>query len=291
MTQITLQKTTKLSIRRLLLICTVLLLANVGLSQSTDIDFEHSNKGRIYAYWGWNWSWYTKSTINFTGTDYDFTLHNATAQDRQSTFTVDKFLNPANATIPQYNFRIGYYFDENWDYSFGIDHMKYVLEQNQEVEISGFIDNTPTAFNGEFNRELITVEEDFLKFEHSDGLNYANFELRHTDKLLNFGKTEISLMEGIGAGILLPRTNTTILGNERYDEFHLSGYGVGAVLGSNVTFFNKVFIQTEVRGGYINLPDIRTTRSETDRASQDFLFAQYNVLFGGKINLAKKNKK
>jgi len=43
----------------------------------------------------------------------------------------DKYFNSGNITIPQYNFRVGYYFKPNWDISFGIDHMKYVLDQNQ----------------------------------------------------------------------------------------------------------------------------------------------------------------
>jgi|GEM_PF-3928407 len=31
---------------------------------------------------------------------------------------------------------------------------------------------------------------------------------------------EISFLEGIGAGILMPRTNTTLLKNPRYDQFY-----------------------------------------------------------------------
>lgn len=53
------------------------------------------NKGDIYSYWGWNFSWYSKSDIHFKGDNYDFTIHDATAQDRQTEFSFDNYFNPA----------------------------------------------------------------------------------------------------------------------------------------------------------------------------------------------------
>ena len=40
-------------------------------------------RGEFYFYWGWNVSWYGKSDINFKGKDYDFTLFDVRAKDRQ----------------------------------------------------------------------------------------------------------------------------------------------------------------------------------------------------------------
>ena len=67
--------------------------------------------------------------------------------------------------------------------SLGVDHMKYVVQQNQEVLINGNIDNSSTTYNGNYN-ETINIEDGFLKFEHSDGLNYINFEYRRFDNLV-----------------------------------------------------------------------------------------------------------
>ena len=92
-------------------------------------------------------------------------------------FTLNNYLNPANITIPQYNFRFGYFIKDNIDVSFGIDHLKYVLEQNQLSRISGFIENSGTIYDGVYNNTLLPISEDFLKFEHSDGLNYINFQM------------------------------------------------------------------------------------------------------------------
>ena len=88
----------------LIFITIMLFSLNKTTAQSSDYK-----KGDFYTYWGWNWSWYSKSDISFKGDNYNFKLHKAKAQDRQTKFTIDNYLNPANITTPQYNFRFGYF--------------------------------------------------------------------------------------------------------------------------------------------------------------------------------------
>tara|TARA_B100000780_G_scaffold86347_1_gene59370 strand:- start:2081 stop:2920 length:840 start_codon:yes stop_codon:yes gene_type:complete len=245
-------------------------------------------KGDFYTYWGWNWSWYSKSDIHFKGDNYDFKIHKAKAQDRQSEFSVDTYLNPANMTIPQYNFRFGYFIKKNVDISFGIDHLKYVVEQNQIGRISGFINNTGTKYDGVYNNTLLPISEDFLKLEYTDGLNYINFEIRkHSSTFVlpigalgSKNNLKLKTIYGVGLGFMLPKTDSTLLNNERNDNFYLSGYGLNSMVGLNVKLFKNFFFQTELKGGYVSLPNIRTTSSKIDKASQDFFYAQYNVVFG-----------
>jgi hypothetical protein len=80
------------------------------------------------------------------------------------------------------------------------------------------------------------------------------------------------LTEGIGTGILFPRTDATLLSKERNDQFHLSGYGIDAMVGLRTKIFKYFFLQTESKIGWINMPDIRTTNSTDDQASQQFFF-------------------
>lgn len=262
-----------------------LLLSFNLVAQQDDHQQKSSNASKLYFYWGWNVSAYTNSDIHFQGDNYDFTLKSVVAKDRQTKFGLDPYFNPSDLTIPQYNFRIGYYFKENWDLSIGIDHMKYVVQQNQSVGIDGYIQNTNPTYDDTYTNEYIELTRDFLQFEHTDGLNYANVELRHTNPLYTYKSMQLSLIEGFGAGVLYPRTNTTLLGMERYDEFHLAGYGLGALLGLRAKLYKGFFIQSELKGGFIDLPDVRTTISSSDKASQHFFFIQTNILFGGTIPL------
>jgi hypothetical protein len=68
------------------------------------------------------------------------------------------------------------------------------------------------------------------------------------------------------------------LGKERYDDYHVSGFGTSLKAGLNVTFF-KHFLYSRTKGGYINMQDIRTTQSTDDSASQDFSFTRL-IAFG-----------
>ena len=248
------------------------------------------NKGKFYIFWGGNRENFSKSDIRFKGEDYDFTLYDVAAHDKPKGFHIDYF-NPARMTIPQTNFRIGYFISDKYNISIGFDHMKYVMHNDRRVAYSGYYPNAGSYNENPANGHL-TLDEDFLLFEHTDGLNYVNTEISRVDditkyisKTINTDKFQINVTEGIGGGFLYPKTNTTLLGKERYDEFHVSGYGLSAKVGLNVTFFKYFFIQTELKGGYIEMNDIRTTKNKSDSAEQNFWFLQRILVVGGIFRL------
>jgi hypothetical protein len=230
------------------------------------------------------------------------------AHDKPKGYHID-YVNPANMTIPQTNFRMGYFINDHYSVSIGWDHMKYVMTQNQTANVTGYInlpaDQAGSIYNGVYNNTPVDMSQGgaieggydkgvtnpngtaFLMYEHTDGLNYINTEVsRHDDiskwfGLPNTDKVQINLTEGLGAGLLYPKTNTTLLGMERHDDFHISGYGLSAKAGINFTFFKYFYLQGELKGGYINMQDIRTTTSNEDKASQDFFFFQRIIAVGG----------
>lgn len=252
--------------------------------------FTAHNKGKFYFFWGGNRESYSKSDINFTGKDYNFTIYDVEAHDRPKGWHIDYF-NPARMTIPQTNFRMGYYITDKYNISVGVDHMKYIMTQDQTVNMNGYI-NMPSSepgsvYNGVYTNVPQTMTYNFLTFEHTDGLNYVNAEISRVDdvsKIFTIGNTDkiqINITEGIGGGVLYPKTNAKVLEKRRHDDFHISGYGVAAKAGLNITFFKYFFTQLELKGGYINMNDIRTTYEGNDRASQEFFFLQRIVSFGG----------
>ena len=249
----------------------------------------NTRKGKIYFYWGWNGSKYSKSDIQFKGDTYDFTLQDVVGNDRQSQFGIDPYFNPMRMTIPQYNFRLGYYLNDKWDISIGVDLMKYVVARNQTVKINGTIAGTGTVYDNTYSNDNIVISDDFLFFEHTDGLNYINAEMRYTYNAYQVKKFDFDLIGGAGLGFLYPRTNTTLINKPRYDEFHLAGYGLSILTAGRITFNKKLFVQSEFKTGYINMPNIRTTMDAADVAKQHFMFSQWNIVFGGVINIGKKH--
>ncbi|MWW26617.1 hypothetical protein [Algibacter lectus] len=262
-----------------------------AFAQDTNaVKYTASSKGKFFVSWGGNRDSFSKSDIHFEGDNYNFTIKDATARDKPKGWHLD-YINPTRMTIPQTNFKMGYFISDKYSISLGLDHMKYVMENEKTRTLSGYIDLPTTEegskFNGIYNNEATFLPEDFLGFEHTDGLNYIYTEIaRHDDisalfNLPNTDKFQINLTEGIGGGFLLPKTNSTLLIKERNDEFHLSGYGVSARAGINFTFFKHFFMQLDLKGGYINMPNIRTTPDPADRASQHFTYLQRIVSFGG----------
>lgn len=243
------------------------------------------NKGKFFVMWGGNRESYSKSDVNFRGKDYNFTVDNMTAHDKPKGWHID-YINPANMTIPQTNLRLGYFFSDHYSVAIGVDHMKYVMTQDQTTNVTGYIDGP--VHNGVYNNTPVNfTDETFLTYEHTDGLNYINTEVSRFDdiskifNLPNIDKVQINLTEGLGAGVLYPKTNTMLLGKERHDDFHVSGYGISAKAGINVTFFKHFYIQGELKGGYIDMKDIRTTTSNEDKASQHFYYFQRIIAVGG----------
>ncbi|WP_147678934.1 hypothetical protein [Algibacter pacificus] len=272
----------------------ILLLSIINFSAfAQDIEtvkYTESNKGKFFVSWGGNRESYSKSDIHFEGDNYNFTIKNATAHDKPKGWHMD-YINPTRLTIPQTNFKLGYFISDKYSISVGLDHMKYVMEREKYRALDGYIDLPSTEdgaqFNDTYNNEITYLSEDFLGFEHTDGLNYIYTEIaRHDDisnlfNLPNTDKFQINLTEGIGGGLLYPKTNSTLLLKERNDEFHVAGYGISARAGINFTFFKHFFMQLDLKGGYINMPDIRTTPDPIDRASQHFTYLQRIVSFGG----------
>lgn len=248
-------------------------------SQEVYAPITNKNKGQFYVFWGWNQAEYTRSAISFVGEDYSFTLKKVKATDRQTRLS-STYVKLGTATIPQYNFRVGYFISDHLSVSIGNDHMKYIVVQNQTVEITGKINGTGGFYDSDYNHDEVKLTEDFLKFEHTDGLNYENVDFRYHYNWLESKKLSLTVMEGIGAGIMLPKTNSTLLGKDRNDEFHLAGFGLNALFALSLKHKSGFFIQSEAKGGYINMPDIRTTKDKVDKAAQDFFFFQYNVVLG-----------
>ena len=253
---------------------------------------EYARKNHFDFFWGYNVSGFSKSDISFVGRDYNFTIYDVEAYDRPTPFSVDPYLNPGMFTIPQWNLRATYHFANRWSISIGTDHMKYVMPQNQYVAMEGYIDIPGGKFNGVYNRQPQKLTEDFLLFEHTDGLNYASVEAEYHGNIYRFNnKNEINYYVGPGVGMLIPRSNVTLMEYPRYDEFHIAGYGVSGKIGVQAILIKNLTFNAEWKNGYISMQDILTTGDNpNDRAMQTFYFSEFTFTIGFILDFNKKEK-
>ena len=258
----------------------------------------YSRKGEYYFFWGFNRSDYAKSDITFRGKGYDFTLHDVVANDLPIPFSAADYLDITRISIPQYNFRIGYFFNDHWAVSFGSDHMKYVMVNEQNASITGHISaqvSEPaidvTAINpayvGDFNHKSFKIDKDFLTYEHTDGFNYFHFEIDRYDRLWKAKNNiqGIDWLVGAGAGALIPRTDSYLFKVGRNNHFNFAGYGFSLKTGLRFDISRRFFFQTDLMGGFVRLNNVLTTgREETnDYAQQSIWFGQFYGALGYKF--------
>ncbi|WP_425460386.1 hypothetical protein [Leptospira sarikeiensis] len=256
-------------------------------------------KGRWSFQWGYNRDSYTQSDINFKGPGYQFTLKDVVARDKPEKFSTDVYLNPSLWEIPQYNLKFTYYITDNLFIAFGQDHMKYVMSRGQAASISGYIDplaiengrlhtsfesapyallfpNNINQFAGYHGGETINITPDFLKFEHTDGLNYLFVDVGYVAPLWVSanGENAFSLVGSVGAGPVVCRSDVRLFGEGHNNRFHLSGYGVSGYSALRIDLFKSFFFEFGAKGGYIDLTSIYTNGKSKDRATQNFGFVE-----------------
>lgn len=275
----------------------ILLLTSVSVVRAQVADnlaskpakkYRTNRKKQLYALWGWNRDAYTHSTLSIKGDDYDLVLHEIKAKDKPTAVTYHNYLQPDRMTIPQTNFRIGYFIKDDWALTLGVDHMKYVMVQNQTVQMNGVI-TRPGNYTGTYNGPMV-LTEDFFTFEHTDGLNLLNVG---AEKYLTFIQSKdnnfiISGLVGAEVGVMLPKTNAKLMDYKRNDRFHLSGFGLDAKAGIEATFFRHLVLKFEAKGGYINMPNIILHEEGVNgKGKQDFFFVQANGMIGLKFSFGK----
>jgi hypothetical protein len=130
---------------------------------------------------------------------------------------------------------------------------------------------------------LLTLsDEEFGHYEHTDGLNIISLEAEKQTPVKWFGpETSARLFYLAGAGFVMPKSNVTltIADRTRNDKFHIAGYSVGVGSGLEVDFWQRYFVRSAIKAGYVNLPDV-VTSSKNDKASQHFTYTEFLVAAG-----------
>jgi hypothetical protein len=264
----------------------------------------YSRKGEAFVYWGYNRSTYTNSDIHFMGKGYDFTLYNVIAKDAPTPFNevTSTYINPSLLSIPQFNFRGGYFINDHWAISLGWDHMKYVADDWQTVKMTGTISpivSSPTIivdpqYVGTSNNTNVVLNPDrFLHLEHTDGFNYAAVELDRYDRLWTAKKAKnlsLDWLVGAGVGAMIPRSDVHLFSVGANHYWNVSGYGASLKAGLRLDFSRRMFFQTDIKGGFSRLNAIPTTGQDGDYAQQSIWWGEFYGALGYKFGKIKKKK-
>lgn len=249
-----------------------------------------NKKGTLYFSWGYNREAYSNSDIHFKNTttaNYDFELIDAGAHDKPGfTDGLQQFLSN-DLTIPQYNFHIGYLFNnkQNLGVELSWDHLKYVVNDNVTMHIKGQI-------NGNVIDKDTFVTPDFIHLQHTNGNNYLMLNLVKTHQLYKNKYFTIDLLGKVGAGLLPSFSISTILGDKNDGRFRIHGYVVGTSIATRINFLKYLFFQPSIQYAFANYLSTELGKDAVGRATHSFSSYTFMVEGGFKfdVDFRKKNK-
>ncbi len=250
--------------------------------------------GTLNVSWGYNLSSYTKSTIQFVGAGYDFKIAGVKAVDRPSK-EIKTYINPNTLTVPQFNARVGYNFQNNWNVSIGYDHMKYVMVHNTPYLLTGRINSgvdNVTNWAGNYAGDSIITDEQTFHYENTNGLNYIRLEMAklrvwHRSRNGNFAFTTLL---GGSVGAILSYNDFTFAGRKDLATVSMSGLGISGHLGGRFEFFKHFFVQMNAATGFMMQSRVKIRPNDYDSyARQRFGYASGEIVIGGLFYIHTKN--
>ncbi len=264
-----------------------------SFSQKKKLYRVTNDKGTFFLSYGFNRTVYSMSNLYLVGNGYNFNLERSKATDNQSKFgSGDYALN--SISIPQYNFKLGYYYKKKWSIAFAVDHMKYIFADNNHVIFSGntsfivqevaFGNDGQTFSNSLKYSESVTTNKEQFRFENSKGLNYIHAELGLAERLYVKGKRGnfcIASNTGFGAGVLY--SYTTLLYNNIQGKTakSLSGYGLSAFAGLRCEVYKRAFIYTNFSLGFLHKVHEKSNAADPSAiAKQKFGYSQIEIGLG-----------
>jgi hypothetical protein len=230
-------KTTKLFL-------SFLLIAAIAEAQSGQVK---SKSGVFYFALGSHVADYSNSDIHLKSNSqpsFDFVLKNVKATD-------DEFLKSTGGAM-QYDYQVGYYFKKkNFGIEYNFDHVKYFAKHDQTVRTIGTV-------NGQRVDENLPITTYVQNFEHSNGGNYflLNFVKWKDLATSKDQKRTVSLMYKAGGGIVLPKTNSTVMNKHRDDTYNVAGYVVALEGGLRYNLLKFFFVESTLKGAFANYSHI-----------------------------------
>lgn len=259
------------------MLLTIFLDLRIALSQESITPVPKLHKGSIYLTWGYHLNAYSKSTLHlkdFNSDNYDFTLYDAKARDQPDMHHLLR----TPISVPQYVFRLGYFLNNKKDLGieFSWDHLKYIVKDNQTMHLKGWI--------RENYYDLDTlVTPDLVHIEHTNGNNYAMLSIvkRSTFFAPPNKSHKLSGLFTAGAGVLIPKTDSRVLGNHNDGPFRYSGIVFAASASLRYEFFKYFYVEPSIKGAFADYTNAKVYLQ--GRVRQCFFSVQY--VFAGGINI------
>jgi hypothetical protein len=215
---------------------TVLLNSVIVIAQKTE------RKGEFYISWGYNKAYYTNSnvTINQPSLNNNFTFNQVKLVDKpgwnEALFTMA-------LSIPQYNYRIGYFFDKDWAFEINFDHTKALFKDNQTVHMVGTYGGRPVDSSFVFSKTGTGTSKNYYYL--NNGANFLLFNIVKRKRFSNLSSPSIQLdgLAKVGIGPLIPHVENSLFGQKNEQKFQFGGWNTGVEYALRSTFKKHLYLE------------------------------------------------
>ncbi len=223
--------------------------------------------GNWYFSWGYSRQQYGDSDIHVRqpGEGNDFVVHRARGSDDPAGLLhIVRSIFTLNVTAPQENIRVGRFVNEDKTFAveFSLDHSKYNTNNGQVAHVTGTIDGAP--YDGP-----MALDEQHFQYALHNGLNHVMVNgvwfhhLRDVSLWQQSG--DLQLVSRLGAGLLIPHAENTILGHDnsgeigtkrsspccsRHDWWQINGWTVGTEVGIRYAMTRSVYAELTQKVAY-----------------------------------------
>ena len=200
-------------------------------------------KGEFYFSWGYNKEWFTQSDLHVSqpGLGNDYVLKAVKASDKPGW---DQDLLGKAISIPQYNYRLGYFFNKKKGLAIEInfDHTKYVV-YDQMVHMVGTYQGQAVNTNKVFARTTADSTNSFYFL--NNGANFLLFNLVKRSSLFQSKckNVKVDFLGKAGIGPVIPHVENCFWGVYNEPHFQLGGWNVGVEGCIRATFFNTIYLE------------------------------------------------
>jgi hypothetical protein len=261
-------------------------------STTAKVDRALSEEPNWYFSWGYSRQQYAPSDIHVSqpGLGNDFTVRHAAGSDfpatMQETFTA---IRNFDLTLPQENVRVGKFMnpEKTFAIEFSLDHTKYQTDLGQVAQVNGTINNQP------YNANMVLDANNFFYALHN-GLNHLMVNAVWLHHLAGPEKQagDLQLISRVGAGILLPHADNTILGKQNEvgpkseniccfasnDWWQVNGWTAGVEVGVRYRVYKSIFLELTQKfayGALRKVPVYQGTADQTLWMSEQVLSAGF----------------
>ncbi|NCI48506.1 hypothetical protein GWC95_01135 [Sediminibacterium roseum] len=234
-------------------------------------------KGEFYFSWGYNKEWYTRSDVKVSqpSLNNNYKLKSVRSHDHPGW---DEGLFSIPISIPQYNYRLGFFFNKKKGLAFEInfDHTKHIIQDGQSVRLSGVLNGRQT--------------DSTIGFSEANGFYYylnngANFLLFNIVKRWNWqesktGNFKIDALGKAGIGPVIPHVQNSFFGKANDPGFQLGGWNIGVEGAVRATFYKTVFLEFSNKLDYARYSNLKIYEGTAKQA-----FGTYELILSLGITL------